>query len=331
MRSSAVNIFRVLILDDNEEFLKRLLGRMTIADRTYEGQQWRIQIVPVKVEIENGSDGTARIAETTISALADACASPPHIICVDYGYGRSEYEEKAKAVFRERQTFTHEEKRWFSSFPALVEVVRDYVASPSLDKTKRKTLDRNFLHTRAKILLYSFASPVAVAASGTLNERLNLTQSAFPHTIVATTIDSRYEFFNGDEWDPPPRLGQEKLAQSKYESAFYAHLMGGWLNQVIQREFVEHILEDAKHLKFFRLPKTRKAMALIVLLGASVGAVGELLGSLTTNSAMHGEFLVPVIIVVLGIVFILVGSWAVHIFVARVLADLFEHEEDDRA
>src|SRR5438552_1126636 len=77
--------FRVLLLDDDLEVLRRAPERIRQRKREYEGRTWEIDLRKVHVRLESG-DGRSRFAPAVLDEIAAACSEPPHLICADYGY-----------------------------------------------------------------------------------------------------------------------------------------------------------------------------------------------------------------------------------------------------
>src|SRR5947209_10068243 len=82
--------FRVLVIDDDEDVVKRLHDRVSRKQRSFEGRTWQIDLRVVRIQVEKVNDETSQISKTTLKELASACAQAPHVIFADYGYAQKE-------------------------------------------------------------------------------------------------------------------------------------------------------------------------------------------------------------------------------------------------
>ena len=290
--------FRVLVIDDDEEVIKRVADRVSMETRVFEGRTYKIDLRLVCVLVERVNEETSCISEKTIQELATACAQPMHVIFADHGYILKEVVEKLRLLAQQGKEFTERDLIGKALTPAdVAKAARAFANNPSVDFYKRKNIMKNLLESRAKLYLYSYTSKDFIKALGEVATRANRTKAAFPNCSVIAK-DTRYEFYNGQEFDwPNPK--------SKHEPKFYAHLVTGLLNELIQQEFLNHILGDTTRLKYVRIERSVISVGLIVALGGAIGASAEWLGARVMGLATTGLYVAAFTMAGLAIFFIL--------------------------
>ena len=189
------------------------------------------------------------------------------------------------------------------------------------DSYKRDSILHNFLETKAKLYLYSYTSKDFYKSLGEILARANRTQSAFPNCKVIP-IDTKYEFYNGAEFDWPNE-------DSKHRREILCPSCRGLINNIIQIEFLEHILLDTKRLKYFRIQKSIFSVGVIVALGGAVGAVGEWLGGRVFYLFTKGMFDSALTLVALAIVFVLIIGFIIPMSFEKVMSGLISKSKSD--
>ena len=129
-----------------------------------------------------------------------------------------------------------------------------------------------------------------------MEERKNHTRKVLPNCKIVP-IDTKIIFYADGEFDTG--------ASSKHDGKFYAHLLTGLINNLIKIEFLNHILKDAKRLKYIQVRRSVKAVAVIAAIGVGVGAVAEWLGGHAIALAKAGQVILSLSVVGLTAVFFL--------------------------
>lgn len=316
-----INYFRVLIIDDDLEVIKRLPERILREQRYFEGRTWSIDLRVVHVKVEKINENHYQIANSTFEELASACSQPPHLILADYGYAQKEIISTLKHLSDQGKEIKEEDLigKVFTTAD-LAAAVQKFILDSSVDSYKRNSLKKNFLESSAKLYLYSYTSKDFIKALRGVEARANRTKAALPNCKVIP-VDTKHEFYNGEEFDYPN--------PTKHDGKFYAHLVGGLINHLIQIEFIEHILEDAKRLKYVRVRRSTVSVGIIVALGGAIGAFSEWLGGRVLDLFSHG-FLVPAFTIVgLAVVFILIIGLVVPVAFERVMTGLLTKRQID--
>jgi hypothetical protein len=269
----------------------------------------------INVKVESSNNESFQISKSTLEELSAACSEPPHLILADYGYAKPEIISTLRKFSEQGKEITEQDLigKVFNTSD-LAFAAKEYSIDNKNDSYKRKSISKNFLELKAKLYLYSYTSKDFYKALGEISSRVNRTQSVFSNCKVMP-IDTKYEFYNGAEFDWPNE-------QSKHDGKFYAHLVSGLLNNLIQIEFLEFILNDAKRLRYFRVQKSVITVGAIVALGGAIGAVGEWLGGRVFYLFNKGMFENALTLVVLAIVFTLVIGLIIPVSFEKVMSGL---------
>lgn len=315
-----VKYFRILVIDDDEEVIKRLGDRISVERRVFEGRTYQVDLRTVHVKIDKANDGSSRISNSTLQELSAACAQPPHVIFADYGYILKDTVQELRQLAEQGKEFREEDLVGKALTPSdLAQAARNFVVDEKIEPYKRQNLNANFLEAKAKFYLYSYTSKHFIKALGEVATRANRTKAAFPNCTVVPK-DTRYEFYNGSEFDWPN-------PQSKHDGKFYAHLVGGLINGLIHLEFLECILAEAPRLKFLRIQRSVLAVGFIVALGGAIGATAEWLGGRVVGLAAGGLYIPAGTIVALTVLFILIIGMTVPFVFERAMSGLLKSTE----
>lgn len=317
-----IHYLRILVIDDDEEVIKRLGDRLSLERRTFEGRTYQMDLRTVHIKVDKIDDQTSRISNLTLQELSAACAQPPHVIFADYGYILNDTIQQLRKLAEEGKEFTEQDLVGKALTPAdLAQAVRGFINDKRMESYKRHNLKKNFLECKARLYLYSYTSKHFIKALGEVTARANRTKAAFPNcTVIAK--DTRFEFYNGAEFDWPN-------PNSKHDGRFYAHLVGGLIDGLIHVEFLECMLSDARRLKFLRIQRSVVAVGFIVALGGAIGATAEWLGGRVVGLAAGGLYMSAGTIVVLTMVFILVIGLTVPVIFERAMSGLLKTGETD--
>lgn len=314
------NYFRVLVVDDDEDVVKRLRDRVSIEQRSFEGRTWQIDLRIVRILVEKVDDETSQISKKTLKELASACAQAPHVIFADFGYAQKEVIERLRQRSKQGEEITESDLAGkVLTTSDLADAIQSFVYDESVDSYLRNNLKRNLLEHRANLYLYTYTSKDFIKALNPVAARAKRTKAAFPNFTVIG-VDTKYEFYNGDEFDWPN--------PSKHDGKFYAHLVSGLINNLIQRELLEHILSDAKRLKYVRVQRSILSVALIVALGGAIGASSEWLGSRIVGLAGAGFYVPALIIAGLTVLLILIIGLVIPFVFEKAMSGLIAQAEN---
>lgn len=317
-----VRNFRVLVIDDDGEVLKELPGKVNTEEREFEGRIWRIDLQTVHVKIENRPTGGFQISTETLAELAEKCHEMPHVIFADYGYAKQEEMAKLPALYNKKGGIIEQDvKGKIFTLNDLGKAVRSYSENACLDTKKRENLKKNFLGFKFKLGLYSYRSKELLDVLKGMKERKNHTREVLRNCKIVP-IDTKVIFYADGKFDTG--------ASSKHDGKFYAHLLTGLIDNLIKIEFLNHILIDAKRLKYLRVRRSGRTVAVIAAIGVAVGAVAEWLGGHAIALAKAGQVILSLSVVGLTVVFFLaLGIVIALVFdnlITRLLAEPEQHE-----
>lgn len=302
--------FRVLVIDDNEEVLSRIPKKVYIQQRNFERKNYLIELHLVHVEIVPSDASKYSISNSTIKKLASVCSKPFNLILSDFGYAQKEVTDKLRIEANNGKRITKEDLvgKVLTTADLAIEV-KSTCKSESFNSKEKKGLTENFINSYAKFYLYTYSSKEFYEALGEVPERATITQSHFKNIGKIDPIDTKGEFYNGNEFDWPN--------ESKHSGEFYAHLVGKLINQIIQLEFTEFILNDSKRLKFLQTPRSIYSVAVIVAIAGAIGAMSEWLGAEIFKLSVHNEISTAILFGCITIIVIFI--------IGLLLPKIFEH------
>lgn len=302
--------FRVLVIDDNEEALSRIPKKVYIQQRNFERRNYLIELHLVHVEVVPSDASKYIISNSTIRKLASVCSKPFNLILSDFGYAQKEVTDKLRIEANNGKRISKEDlkDKVLTTADLAIEVKR-ICKNESINSIEKKELTENFINSNAKFYLYTYSSKEFYEALGEVSERATVTQSQFNNIGKIIPIDTKGEFYNGNEFDWPN--------ESKHSEVFYAHLVSKLINQIIQLEFTEYILNDSKRLKFLRTPRSIYSVAVIVAIAGAIGAMSEWLGATIFRLSSQHEILTAILFGCITIVVIFI--------IGMLLPKIFEH------
>ena len=320
-RGGGVQAVRILILDDDEEAIARCNARLAPELLVFEHRSWRTEIHVVRVVVEAHANGEARIAASVIDEIARICAQPLDVIVSDYGFATSplldllEQRDKAGEPVSESEVLGS-----LLTLPDLVAAIKARCDGPEPTRAEAN-LQKHFLEHERSVHLYSYTSRELMQKMHPVPSRLARTQRACPAPHIVAH-DLKHEFYNGPEFDWPN--------PSKKDRLFHAHLLSGFVKQHVAAAFLERVLEDAKRLKYLRGQRSVFAVALIVVIGGSVGAVADWLGGHILSLWQTGLTGAAFAMAGLTIVFLLVVGLSVPLIFERLMSALVRDEFEER-
>lgn len=313
--------FRVLIVDDDLEVISRLQERLVLDPISFEGRNWEVDLRIVHVKVQTVDEHFSQISSDTFEQLAAACSQPAHLILADYGYATKEVMDALTLLPDQGKEITSDDiVGKILTTVDLVSSAQKYCLDLKVDSYKRESIKKNFIGSTAKLYLYSYTSKAFYKALGEVEARVRRVKASLPGCKVVP-VDTKYEFYNGQEFDWPN--------PSKHEQKFYAHLVGGLINNLIKIEFLTHLLNDSKRLKYVRIRRSSISVAIIVALGGAIGATAEWLGGRILD-LFSKDLVVPAYtIIALTMIFILMIGLIVPFAFERVMTGLISKEGSD--
>lgn len=303
-------IFRVLVIDDNQKVLDGLPKRLTIYNRVFEKRDYSIDLVAVHINLETNDDNS-KISTQTLKELETACKKPLSLILVDFGYATDEVWNSLYEL-QDGKNFTKEElKGKILTTADLAEAVEKY-------SSKRNSLvKKNFINSNAKFYLYSYVSEKFYFAFGSMQDRVNLTNSYFRNCKVEP-VDTKEEFYGGEEFN------------SKYSPEFYAHQASKLLNRIIQHEFVEFILKDSQRRRYTRLKQTASIVGILIIVGFASEFAGEYVFKIYDKGDIINGIVFGLISVIALVVIGSIISYFIEEKIAKGIVSDIENEDAER-
>lgn len=313
--------FRVVVIDDDVEVLRRIHGRLSKSERTFEGRTWQIDLETVPIQLEEDGRGGYAFTAQTIERLGRAVSLKPDVLFFDY-------------VYIERHVLAHwlrwhgeghalgpdDLDRQFLTPVELAHVVEQTIKQDNTDTSLKVSLRKNFLDFEGPVFLYTMTLQPFLPVLGQPEFRASRLDTAFRRKAGVKIIDTNYELYN------------REFADQKHEPNFYAHLVGGLIDKHIQISLLEAMLEQAKSLKYLRYPRSVVAVGAIIAIGGGVAAMAEFLGSNFGDLLRSGNYQQAVIVAGFGLlVAFLVGAllpFAFGRFMSGLLAEREKREAD---
>lgn len=309
--------FRVLVIDDNQKVLDRLLKRLTTYDRKFERRDYSIDLVPVHIRIEtteieteaakenseNSNQYFSKISAHTLEKLEAASKKTFSLILADFGYATEE-------VFNLLGNPPNGKKFTKADLEGKVLTTADLAKAAGEHSSKLK---KNFVNSSAKFYLYSYVSEKFNFAFGSMSDRVNSTKGWFRNCEVVP-VDTKDEFYGGDEFN------------ALYNPEYYTHQASKLINRIIQHEFVEFILKDSQRKRYTKLKQAASIIGILTI----VGFASEWLGKFVFKIYEKGDFLQGVVIVLFSVIALVFIGGVISYFVEEKIAKTMAEEDDVR-
>jgi hypothetical protein len=303
--------YRVLVIDDDIEVLRRLPGRIIPSKRTFEGKIWNVDLSSVHVEIERNGEGVYEFKNSTIMDLGQKLSVRPDLILADYGYVDrtvlNYWAERASGGY----SVTADDLTGQLLTPVdLVSSVEDFIANGNVDSALINSLRGNLLEFDGRFIIYTMTSKAFIAALGEVESRRSRVVPAFPRAEIGA-IDTNLELYN-----------REEFASRKHEPDFYAHLVTGLINQAIQTTMLEAMLQEARNLRYLRFGRSVAAVGAIVAIGSGFAAVAEFIGNRIAQLLQSGEYGSAALVGAFAIVVVFIVGMLLPLAFGRVMSGL---------
>lgn len=247
------NEFRVLVIDDNHDVIKRL-DQLSPKHRGG-GVLWDVMVVAVHIELIVEQDGTTRICGEAIRKILTACERPFDLILADYGFASSAQWAEVESGKISPDDFL---KKTRTAAHLLTEIESHLATNPPNDSTLKDRFQKHLKNYAGKLYLYTFTSAGTKHTFPNVDSRAKQTQAAFRKAQVIG-VDTRTKFFDGDRFD------------QQATEPFYAYLVTGLLDEIINRELLEHIIvAERERLEFVRHKRSVVAVFVVAALAGGI-------------------------------------------------------------
>lgn len=271
--------FRVVVIDDDAEVLRRVPGRLSRTERKFGSTIWQIDLATVRVELEKDNRNSYVFTKGTLDRLGQAVSLKPDALFFDYVYIEREVLAYWLNSESERHAITPNDLAGQFLTPVeLASAVEQLIQEGGTDSALRQALRRNFLGFKGPIFLYTMTLKPFLPVFGQPEFRASRIDTAFKRKSAVKIIDTNYELYN------------REYAEQKHDPSFYAHLVGGLIDKNIQIALLETMLERAKNLRYLRYPRSMVAVGAIVAIGGGIAAVAEFLGSNVGDLLRTGDY-----------------------------------------
>lgn len=312
----ALQHYRVLLLEDDARLLDRMRDRLGAVEHDFAGDQWRVELLPVRLRIER-RDEVFCFTRQTLDELADAVRNGIQLAIVDYGYVEETALKEANAAARiagRDKPYEDDVKNRILTTVDLARALHEYVSDATVDSSLRRAVRNEFLNASIPMILYSYTSEELFHVYGTVEARRNRTASVFPNFKVRF-IDTKYEFYNRSEFDWPAQ-------PSKHDLAYYHFLLSGWLAIVVRQRFFEHLLVQAEASKYLRVKRSLTSVSVLAALGSAVAVGVEWLSARVVDLVTVGQTGSAVVFAFSALALVVMAGLALPLTFERLMAVL---------
>lgn len=252
------NEFRVLVIDDNPDVIKRL-DRLSPKHQVG-GNLWDVNVVSIHIELALDKDGAAHISDKSINQILAACSRPFNLVLADYGFASSsQWDDLASGKITPDEFL----KKTKTAANVVEEVEMYLTTNRASDISLRNSFSKHLKDFGGKLYLYTYTSSGTKDTFPNVEAREKKTQAAFRKARVIA-IDTQRKFFDDYRYE------------KNYSSPFYAYLVTGLLDTIINRELLEHILiVERARMKFIRHKRSAVAVFIVAALAGGIGSASS--------------------------------------------------------
>ncbi len=315
--------FTVVVIDDKDKCCEQLKNKLRGSRHIIVGDtavSIAVETVHVRVRREEKAERPETDSWTfqneMVSQLLVAAQAKPHLLIVDYIY----IDDQVAKFFKEKAKKTQVDKeevhtRALTPYD-LRKWVEDCVEIDSGDKTK---IIKGLFGFNGPLYLHTYTPYGLDAAAGTITERERNTSLAFPSAQI-TVIDTRSEFFNNDQFDPPH---PDEKSRSFYDKDYYPYQLAIFFDQVLQKEIYKQAFASNRHV---RLIRTSYAVSIICAVGAAVGFASSWAGGLILEFLRSNRFVEAVFLCVLCLGSMLIAGFSLTMWFETLMKRLIGEE-----
>jgi len=280
-----MNIFKILIVDDNLVVKSRLEKELSNRKITFNGNEWTLNIKSIHVGLEE-KGGHYSVTKKTLECINEACSESFDLILMDYGY----ITEKGYNTYKER---LQEEKGDFT-----VQIMDGILLSPTdiavgiRQGRYRKALKNMVGHT-GDVIIYTYTPHEHKRFYPSTDIRENVSNEVYQSARSVKVINTSEELFNDAEF------------HEKHSDNYYSFIVSKFLLKEITIKIAKKVIDQEQSL---RKKNAINLFSSIAVLSGFVGVFNELAGGLIFRFGLAGQHhyaiagtLVTIILVVIGV------------------------------
>lgn len=300
--------FYVIIIDDKNEVCQRIEKKITGGPSP--GQSDPIKTVKAKTvhitleEIEN-SNGSELLKWTfmqeVLDKLIEAVSEKPDLIIIDYIY----VDRKISLILREKAKQQEVTEDLMADRVLSPVNLRNWIENKiEISSATKRSILNNIFNINCPIYLHTYTPQGIVPFVGNVTDRIRKVRQVFPNAIISS-IDTRSEFYNSDEFDWPNPNSQK-------DDKYYPYQLAVFFDQIVQKEIIR---KELKQNKYLRIKRTTLSVGVISAIGAAIGFAGSWIGNLVAATIKsQGYFHAFIISISLLFVLIIVGAACPFLF-----------------
>lgn len=310
-------IFRVLVVDDNPDVIEQLSNRIT-PQHTIAESIWLVDKVLINAKLELDDSGAAHLSPETVSRILSECAKPFDLMLLDYGF--TSPGQHWSAIPKDEE-ISQEFLKKTKTAADLIKAIEDYLKQSRMESMALiENFTKNFKNFAGKIYLYTYTPSALSRTYPNPDARKKRTQNEFTQAEVIL-VDTQHELFDNYRYE------------NKYSSEFYAYLITGHLDNVINRELLEHVLiVQRNELKYVRVAKGGFGLFLIAIIAGGLGSASAWIGEAVLHLFKAKEYSMAWTFVGLAvIVLFLVGTglpWILERLLTNTLTRLTSDKDE---
>jgi hypothetical protein len=281
-------VFRVLVIDDSEEVLKRVGDNIPTKPVYPKGSsvkvRFEVKTLHVKLTAigknEKGRDNIFEISNDTIEKLGYYCSEPFEYIYSDFGYigNRDINEDLRKQLTESRQQVSEGQIK--GNLLQLRDIKTKFEKisySEIINYELVRRIERNFIGHTGKVILYT-NSPYPFnsyfSSESSLNMRKAEVREVFESAIILET-ENKWIIKMHEEFPIIPKIEEVFKDNPEGKKEYFAKLLGNYIKHNIEYDALEFLVESQQYLRYANAKNGAKKL---VKWGLMLGAVSAVLG-----------------------------------------------------
>lgn len=271
-------IYRVLMMDEKEEVLKRAASEISKNNHhLVNGVEWSIELSTLLVTCEKDGNNNWVISKDTLNSLASYTRTQFDLILSDYGFVADQTEmDKLNKKIATGYEVKEEDFNKFLLFPKDIKKRFEELNNSNIPYSQNPGIENWFLGHGAPVYIYTYTDAnfeqfLPINSSGDVESEL---KEVFPKSRKIKYILTWSELFNRKEF--------EKI--NKDNPSYYPFLISKYLNLLILKELLKKVTYEQRFLAF---KNYRKAIFWLVLIGVIAGALSEITGKMTVKAYLE--------------------------------------------
>lgn len=281
-------VFRVLVIDDSEEVLKRVSDNIPTNPVCPKGSsvEVRFEVKTLHVKLtsigknDKGQDSIYEISDDTIEKLGCLCSEPFEYIYSDFGYiGNREINEELRKQLTEsgQQVSEGQIKNNLLQLRDIKTKFEKIKYSGIINYELVRRIERNFISHEGKVILYT-NSPYPFnsyfSSESSLNMRKAEVRKVFEAAIILET-DNKWIIKMHEEFQINPKIEEVFKDNPDGKKDYFAKLLGNYIKHNIEYDALEFLVESQQYLRYANAKNGAKKL---VKWGLMLGAVSAVLG-----------------------------------------------------